>query len=138
MQHVIMRAVFGMVLLMGLPVALVWGADLKVIQTQKAQDMTITLLNELGQWTQGKNTFVLEFTSAATKQPVDVGKATLSTSMPMPGMAPMLAGAALSPDKTPGRYLGTISFPDRGARQVTVAWDGPVGKGSTQFSVPVR
>ena len=23
-------------------------------------------------------------------------------------------------------------------RQVTVAWDGPVGKGSTQFSVPVR
>ena len=30
--------------------------------------------------------------------------------MPMPGMAPMLAGATLSPDKTPGRYLGTISF----------------------------
>jgi hypothetical protein len=138
MQRVIMRAVLGVILLTGLPVALVWGADLKVIQTQKAQDMTITLLSESGQWTQGKNTFVLEFTSAATKQPVDVGKATLSTSMPMPGMAPMLAGATLSPDKTPGRYLGTISFPDRGARQVTVVWDGPVGKGSSQFSVPVR
>jgi hypothetical protein len=127
-----------MVLLIGLPVALVWGADLKVIQTQKAKDMTIALLSESGQWTQGKNTFVLEFTSAATKQPVDVGKVTLSTSMPMPGMAPMLAGATLSPDKTSGRYLGTISFPDRGARQVTVVWDGPAGKGSTQFSVPVR
>jgi hypothetical protein len=100
--------------------------------------MTITLLSESGQWTQGKNTFVLEFTSDATKQPMDAGKVTLSTSMPMPGMAPMLAGATLSPDKTPGRYLGTISFPDRGARQVTVAWDGPAGKGSTQFSVPVR
>ena len=100
--------------------------------------MTITLLSESGQWTQGKNTFVLEFTAAATKQPVDVGKVTLSTSMPMPGMAPMLAGATLSPDKAPGRYLGTISFPDRGARQVTVTWDGPTGKGSTQFSVPVR
>jgi hypothetical protein len=109
-----------------------------VIQTQKVKDMTITLLSESGQWTQGKNTFVLEFTSAATKQPVDAGKVTLNTSMPMPGMAPMLAGATLSPDKAPGRYLGTISFPDRGARQVTVAWDGPAGKGSTQFSVPVR
>jgi hypothetical protein len=138
MQHVIMRAVLGVGLLTGLPIALVWGADLKVIQTQKAKDMTITLLSETGQWTQGKNTFVLEFTSAATRQPVDVGKVTLSTSMPMPGMAPMLAGAMLSPDKTPGRYPGTISFPDRGTRQVTVAWDGPAGKGSTQFSVPVR
>ncbi len=138
MQRVIMRAVLGVVLLTGLPVALVWGAELKVIQTQKAKDMAITLLSESGQWTQGKNTFVLEFTSAATRQPVDVGKVTLSTSMPMPGMAPMLAGATLSPDKAPGRYLGTISFPDSGARQVTVAWDGPVGKGSTQFSVPVR
>ena len=64
----------------------------------------MTLLSESGQWTQGKNTFVLEFTSASTKQPVDVGKVTLSTSMPMPGMAPMLAGATLSPDKAPGRY----------------------------------
>jgi YtkA-like len=138
MQHVLMRAVLGMVVLAGLPAALVSGADLKVIQTQQAKDMTITLLSETGQWTQGKNTFVLEFTSAATKQPVDVGKATLSTSMPMPGMAPMLAGATLSTDQTPGRYRGTISFPDRGARQVTVAWDGPAGKGSSQFSVPVR
>ena len=42
------------------------------------------------------------------------GKVTLSTSMAMPGMAPMLAGATLSPEKTPGRCLGTIDFPDRG------------------------
>jgi hypothetical protein len=138
MQHVIMRTILSMVLLAGLSLGTVWGADLKVIQTQKAKDMTITLLSETGQWTQGKNTFVLEFTSAATKQPVDVGKVTLNTSMPMPGMAPMLAGATLSPEKGPGRYLGTIDFPDRGARQVTVAWDGLAGKGSTQFSVPVR
>jgi hypothetical protein len=111
---------------------------MKIMQTQKTKDMVVTLLSESGQWTQGKNNFVLEFTSAETKQPVNVGKVTLSTSMPMPGMAPMLAGAILTPDKTPGRYLGTIGFPDSGARQVTVAWDGPAGKGSTQFSVPVR
>ncbi|HEY5864641.1 MAG TPA: FixH family protein [Candidatus Tectomicrobia bacterium] len=138
MQRMIVGLVLSGVLLMGLPLRTAWGADLKAIQTQKTKDMVVTLLSESGQWTQGKNTFVLEFTSAATKQPVDVGKVTLSTSMAMPGMAPMLAGATLSPDKTPGRYLGTISFPDSGARQVTVAWDGPAGKGSTQFSVSVR
>ena len=137
MKRVLMGVVLGVVLLTGL-LATVWGADLKVMQTHKVKDMTITLLNESGQWTQGKNTFVLEFASAATRQPIDVGKVTLSTSMVMPGMAPMLAGATLSPDKAPGRHLGTISFPDRGARQVTVAWDGPAGKGSTQFSVSVR
>ena len=137
MKRMRMGVVLGVVLLTGL-LATVWGADLKVIQTHKVKDMAVTLLSESGQWTKGKNTFALEFASAATKQPVDVGKVTLSTSMAMPGMAPMLAGATLSPDKGPGRYLGTIDFPDSGARQVTVAWDGPGGKGSTQFSVPVR
>jgi YtkA-like len=138
MKRVMREIVVTGMLLTGLLLGTSKGAELKVIQTQKAKDIAVTLLSESGQWTQGKNTFVLEFTSDATKQPVDAGKVTLSTSMPMPGMAPMLAGATLSPDKTPGRYLGTISFPDRGARQVTVAWDGPAGKGSTQFSVPVR
>ncbi len=115
-----------------------WGAELKTIQTQKAKDVVVTLKSESGQWAQGKNTFVLEFTSAKDKQPVDAGKVTLSTSMAMPGMTAMVAGATLSPDKTPGRYLGTIEFPDSGARQVTVSWDGPAGKGSTKFSVSVR
>jgi hypothetical protein len=136
------RGMRGMVLTGIVLTGFLWGigqgAEMKVIQTHKAKVVVVTLLSESGQWTQGKNTFVLEFTSDETKQPVDVGKVTLSTTMPMPGMAPMLAGATLTPDKTPGRYLGTISFPDRGARQVTVAWDGPAGKGSTQFSVPVR
>ena len=130
--------VLGVLLLAGASREAVWGAELKAIQTQKTKDVVITLRSESGQWTKGKNTFVLECTSASTQQPIDVGKVTLSTSMTMPGMAPMLTGATLSPDKVSGRYLGTISFPDSGARQVTVTWDGPAGKGSTQFSVPVR
>jgi hypothetical protein len=113
------------------------AADLKPIKTQKAKDLNIRLLSESGQWKQGKNAFVLEFTSAKDSKPVDVGKVSLNTSMPMPGMAPMLAGATLEPDG-PGRYRGAISFPDRGDRQVTVAWGGPAGKGSTKFTVPVR
>ena len=56
----------------------------------------------------------------------------------MPGMAPMLAGASVTRDPAPGRYLGTISFPDAGARQVTVRWDGPAGKGSVNFEGGVQ
>jgi len=114
-----------------------WSAELKVMQTQKTKDAVVTLKSETGQWKPGKNTFVLEFTSPSG-QPLDVGKVTLSASMAMPGMAPMVAGATLSPDKAPGRYLGTIDFPDTGTRQVTVTWDGSAGKGSARFSVPVR
>jgi YtkA-like len=127
----------GLLLLDGLT-GIASSGELKPIQTRKMKDVVITLLSESGQWTQGKNSFVVEFTSATTKEPVDVGKVTLNTSMSMPGMAPMVADATLSPDKVPGRYLGTISFPDSGARQVTVTWDGAAGKGSSRFSVPVR
>jgi len=116
----------------------VFGADLKPIHVQKTKDVVVTLANASGQWKPGKNDFSLEFTSAKDQQPVDAGKASLNTSMTMAGMAPMIAGATLSPDKAPGRYVGTITFPDRGTRQVTVTWDGPAGKGSTKFSVSVR
>lgn len=111
---------------------------MKVIQTQKTKDVVITLMSDSGQWKPGKNSFVLEFTSAKDKQPVDAGKVTLNTSMTMTGMSPMIAGATLNPDKVPGRYLGSIDFADAGTRQVSVSWDGPAGKGSTRFSVPVR
>ncbi len=114
-----------------------WSAELTTIQTQKTKDAVITLKSETGQWKPGKNAVVLEFTSPSG-QPLDAGKVALSTSMAMPGMAPMVAGATLSQDKAPGRYLGTIDFPDRGTRQVTVTWDGPAGRGSARFSVPVR
>ena len=122
-------------------IATSWGTspavDLKPIHTQKTKDLTISLKSESGQWKQGTNAFVLEFTAPDGK-PYDAGKASLSTSMPMPGMAPMIAGATVAPEAKPGRYKGTISFPDSGARQVTVRWDGPAGKGSARFSVPVR
>ena len=112
-------------------------AQEKAIHTQKTTDAVITLKSETGQWKQGPNKFALELTTPSG-QPLDAGKVTVSTSMTMPGMGPMIAGATLTPDKAPGRYLGTISFPDSGVRQVTVSWDGPGGKGSARFPVPVR
>jgi len=134
-----MRTTFSMVAILvviGASVGAVLAAELKPIKTQKTKDVTVTLLSESGQWRQGKNDFVLAFTKDGT--PLDAGKVSVNTSMPMPGMAPMVAGATLQPDAEPGRYRGTISFPDSGDRQVTVRWDGPAGKGSTKFSVPVR
>jgi hypothetical protein len=113
------------------------AAELKPIRTQKTKDLNVRLLSESGEWRQGKNAFVLEIASLKDDKPVDAGKVTLNTAMPMPGMAPMLAGATLQPDGH-GRYRGTISFPDSGDRQVTLTWDGPAGKGSTKFTVPVR
>ena len=123
--------------LLGMSATPTVAADMKPIHTQKTKDVVVTLANESGQWKEGKNNFVLEFTAANDKKPVDAGKVSLNTSMTMSGMPPMIAGAALTPDG-PGRYRGTIEFPDRGSRQVTVTWDGPAGKGSTKFSVPVR
>src|SRR5688572_22880761 len=137
MVRFIAGVITGMLWLAGTFAGVASSAD-KVIQTQKTKDVVITLKSEAGQWKQGKNSFALEFTSAKDQKPVDAGKVSLSTSMVMSGMAPMIAGATLTPDKTPGRYLGTIEFPDTGARQVTVTWQGPVGTGSTKFSVPVR
>ena len=124
------------VLLALLAASLATASELKPIKTHRVKDLTVTVLNDTGQWKVGKNTFVLEFISADRK-PVEVSKATLSTSMPMPGMAPMLSGATLEPDG-PGRYRGSISFPDAGTRQVTISWDGADGRNSTRFSVPVR
>ncbi len=138
MHRVIAGLTLGTVLIAGGLAGSAWSAEQKVIQTQKTKDVVITLKSESGQWSKGKNAFVLEFTSAKDKQPIDAGKSSLATSMTMAGMSPMIAGATLSPDKTPGRYLGTIEFPDTGTRQVTVTWEGPAGKGSTKFSVPVR
>jgi hypothetical protein len=131
-----LRSLVGMIALVTALVGTGW-AQSKAIHTQKTKDVVITLKSESGQWSPGANSFVIEFT-ASTGQPLDAGKVSLSTSMAMPGMSPMITGATVNPDKTPGRYLGTISFPDAGARQVTVNWDGPGGKSSARFSVPVR
>jgi len=106
-----LRSIAVMLVLTIMNPGVAWATDLKPINAQRAKDITVTLLSETGQWKPGSNSFVLQFTSA-DKKAADVGKVALSTSMPMPGMAPMVAA-------------------------VTV-WNGPAGKGSTRFTVPVR
>src|SRR5216683_1684835 len=116
MSRVIAALMLGTLMAARVLAGSAWSAEQKVIKTQKTKDVVITLTSESGQWSKGKNAFVLEFTSAKDKQPVDIGKVSLDTSMTMSGMSPMIAGAMLSPDKAPGRYLGTIEFADTRTR----------------------
>jgi YtkA-like protein len=119
-------------------VAVTAVAEEKTIARQRTKDVAVALKSETGSWKPGKNTFVVELTTAKDGKPIDAGKVTLDTSMTMAGMAPMQAAATVTPDKAPGRYLGAIEFQDSGTRQVTVSWDGPAGKGSTKFPVAVK
>lgn len=114
------------------------GGDMKVIQTVKAKDLTITLLGPLGELKQGKNDFVVEFRSAANNQPVDVGRVAIASTMSMPGMAPMSARVELEPSGQIGRYQARAGFAMSAAWRFSVQWDGPAGKGSTTFNTDVR
>ncbi len=107
MMRSIRRAVL-VLLVAGALVVPAWGAELKAIHTATEKDVVVTLLSESGQWMAGPNSFVLEFVSAKTKQPLDVGKVTLGTSMVMPGMAPMKKSATVT------ALFGEDQLPRRG------------------------
>ena len=109
----------------------------KQIATQKSGDLTITLQNEAGELTMGQNRFVATFASA-NGQPVDVGKVTVSSSMAMPGMAPMVAPMELQSAGRTGAYALTGDFAMSGAWKFEIRWDGPASQGATSFSTNVR
>src|SRR5260370_41720147 len=105
MGQLIAGVMLGVLVVMG-AAGSAWSAEPKVIQTHKTKDVVITLKGESGQWSKGKNAFVIEFTSAKNTQPIDVRTLSLDTNITMPGMSPMVAGAPLLPGKAPGRDLG--------------------------------
>ena len=80
------------------------SADLRPVQQQKAGDYTVSVLTDTGTMKQGSSTFTLEFRKTADNQLVDVGTVQVSPVMEMPGMAPMMGGADVTPTGTPGRY----------------------------------
>src|SRR5436190_2311880 len=109
----------------------------KEIASQRSNDVIVSLLNETGDLTQGKNGFVVAFRSATTGQPVDVGKVTVSSTMPMPGM-PMSAGLELSPAGETGKYLAKGDFAMSGGWNFDIRWDGPGGQGAALLSTNVH
>lgn len=113
-------------------------AEAKEIQTQRAQDLVIVLLNDKGELAMGQNRFIVAFRSASNNQPVDAGTVTVSSSMAMPGMAPMTAPIELEPAGTTGQYVAKSDFAMSGAWKFEVRWDGPAGRGATSFNTNVR
>ena len=114
------------------------ATEMKEVASQNAGSVRVALLSESGDLIQGKNRFRMVFRSATGDQPVDAGSVTVSSSMLMPGMAPMVAPMELEPAGETGQYSLTGSFSMSGAWQFEVRWDGPAGRGSTSFNVNVR
>lgn len=112
--------------------------EAKEIQTQRAQDLVIVLLNDKGELAMGQNRFIIAFRSVADSKPVDVGTVTVGSSMAMPGMAPMTAPIELEPAGTPGQYIAKGDFAMSGAWKFEVRWNGPAGIGTTSFNTNVR
>ena len=77
----------------------------------------------------GKNAFALEFTSAKDAHAGRRGKGDAQHEHGHVGYGADDRGRERLARQDPGRYLGTIEFPDSGARQVTVSWDGPAWQG---------
>lgn len=113
-------------------------AETKEIQTQRAGDFIIALLNEKGELAMGQNRFIIAFRSASSNKPVDVGTVTVGSSMAMPGMAPMTAPIELEPAGTTGQYAAKGDFAMSGSYKFELRWDGPAGRGTTSFNTNVR
>lgn len=109
---------------------------MKEITTQNAGNMRITLQNDSGELKQGQNQFQMIFRNA-DGQPVDVGSVTVSCSMSMPGMTPMVASMEPMRGET-GQYTMHGSFGMSGSWMFDVRWDGPAGQGNTSFHSSVR
>jgi hypothetical protein len=133
----IVIAVFG-VLLLGACQNGVEAVELQEVASQTAGDIRIVLLSDSGDLVRGGNRFTLAFRSAADDQPLDAGAVTVSSSMAMPGMAPMVAPIELQGAGEVGRYAVTGDFEMSGEWQFDVRWDGPAGQGSASFRVNVR
>ena len=111
--------------------------SLKPAATRTVGKLTVVLLNETGELTQGQNKFVVQFKDDQG-QPVDVGDVQLGSSMSMPSMAPMSGDAEITPTGQPGIYKVTSNFAMSGAWHFTLSWNGPSGHGQTSFNSNVR
>jgi AcrB/AcrD/AcrF family protein/YtkA-like protein len=108
-----------------------------VLQTVRSGDLAITLSNPAGELRQGANDFRIEFRSARTNAPVNVGDVRLNAAMTMPGMA-MTGTTNVTPGDRPGVYEAKGDFAMSGSWNMTLEWDGPAGRGSAAFKGSVQ
>ncbi|HXP87841.1 MAG TPA: FixH family protein [Bryobacteraceae bacterium] len=112
-------------------------SKLKTVETHKAGDLNLVLMNDIGELKQGQNDFVLQFQNQQG-QPIEVGAVQFQSSMIMPGMAPMSGDSEIAPAGQTGTYRVKANFADSGSWRFTVEWSGPRGQGKTTFNTNVR
>ena len=110
---------------------------LKEIQRVRSGNTDVVLLSPDEGLHQGKNAAVLEFRDISGAL-TDVGMVRVNATMPMAGMAPMMAGAEVRPTETKGRYDVACDFNMAGTWRMGVDWDGPAGRGSVTLPGTVR
>jgi copper/silver efflux system protein len=108
-----------------------------VLQTVRSGDLAITLSNPTGELRQGSNNFRIEFRSARTNAPVNVGDVRLNAAMAMPGMT-MAGTTTVMPGEGPGVYEAKGDFAMSGSWEMTLEWNGPAGRGSAAFKGSVQ
>ena len=107
-----------------------------VVQTVKADDLSIVVLSESGSLHRGRNAFTIEFRGPDGRL-LDVGTVRAAANMAMPGMV-MSSGLRVAPTGVAGRYSATAEFGMAGAWPMSVQWDGPAGRGSANFEGAVQ
>jgi len=108
-----------------------------VLQTVRSGELAITLSNPAGELRQGTNNFRIEFRSARTNTPVNVGDVRLNAAMAMAGMT-MPGTTSVTPGGRPGVYEAKGDFAMSGSWDMTLEWDGPAGRGSAAFKGSVQ
>ena len=104
------------------PAATEPASNLKQIQQQRSGDYIVSLLNETGQLEQGPNQLTLEFHNAKHELTA-VGNVQITSTMAMPGMAPMVGTASVKPAGTPGRYDLSVDLGKTGRWDVVLTFD---------------
>jgi Cu(I)/Ag(I) efflux system membrane protein CusA/SilA len=108
----------------------------RVVQTVRSGETEIVVLSPTGTLQSGRNTFTIEFRSAAGSL-LDVGIVRATANMPMPGMV-MPGNVEVTSAGVPGRYAVTAEFGMAGTWQMSIDWNGPAGKGSVSFEGTVQ
>ena len=112
--------------------------NLRELRRVRSGSLDVVLLSPNDTLRQGKDTFVVEFRSAANGQLADVGDVRASATMLMAGMAPMGGSVEVRPTDTNGRYSVTTDLSMAGDWQVGVEWNGPAGRGSAVLSTSAQ
>ncbi len=107
-----------------------------LVQRVRAGDLEIVVLSPTGTLKQGRNSFTIEFRSAAGTL-VDAGTVHARANMTMPGMV-MSGELEITRTAVPGRYGATATFGMAGAWPIAIEWNGPAGRGSVNFEGMVQ